>query len=132
MICYPGGLPEIPEEDDDDDEQEPIQKQIITRILKVDKYVQFRCCCEARYLKFRWNGYQGVFTYFDECCLQNMDQWSLRVSWLELQLMFRQASNSSSETTQLSDNIAKATIEVFQHETERLRYRTSISSNQRW
>ena len=35
MICYPGGLPEIPEEDDDDDEQEPIQKQIITRILKV-------------------------------------------------------------------------------------------------
>ena len=35
MICYPGGVPEIPEEDEDDDEQEPIQKQIITRILKV-------------------------------------------------------------------------------------------------
>ena len=64
--------------------------------------------------------------------LQNVDQWSLRVSWLELQLMFRQASNSSSETTQLSDNIAKATIEVFQQETERLRYRTNSSSSQRW
>ena len=47
MICYPGGLPEIPEEDDDDDEQEPIQKQIITRILKVSCYFQFRCQCDA-------------------------------------------------------------------------------------
>ena len=53
MICYPGGLPEIPEEDDDDDEQEPIQKQIITRILKVDQYFQFGCRCETCCLEFR-------------------------------------------------------------------------------
>ncbi len=36
MICYPGGVPEMPEEDEDDEDQEPVQKQIITRILKVN------------------------------------------------------------------------------------------------
>ncbi len=38
MICYPGGVPEMPEEDEDDEDQEPVQKQIITRILKVNYY----------------------------------------------------------------------------------------------
>ncbi|NXU51187.1 MD12L protein, partial [Turnix velox] len=51
--------------------------------------------------------------------LQNLDQWSLRQSWLELQLMIKQCmkepgSGSVAEMNSLLDNIAKATIEVFQ------------------
>ncbi|XP_077146875.1 mediator of RNA polymerase II transcription subunit 12-like protein [Ranitomeya variabilis] len=55
--------------------------------------------------------------------LQNLDQWTLRQSWLEIQLMIKQcmkASGSSSvtEMNALLDNIAKATIEVFQQSAE--------------
>uniref|UniRef100_A0A8C6Y1A0 Mediator complex subunit 12L n=1 Tax=Naja naja TaxID=35670 RepID=A0A8C6Y1A0_NAJNA len=51
--------------------------------------------------------------------LQNIDQWTLRQSWLELQLMIKQClkepgSGSVAEMNSLLDNIAKATIEVFQ------------------
>ncbi|XP_061493052.1 mediator of RNA polymerase II transcription subunit 12-like protein [Rhineura floridana] len=51
--------------------------------------------------------------------LQNLDQWNLRQSWLELQLMIKQCmkepgSGSVAEMNSLLDNIAKATIEVFQ------------------
>ncbi|NWU65403.1 MD12L protein, partial [Pterocles burchelli] len=51
--------------------------------------------------------------------LQNLDQWTLRQSWLELQLMLKQCmkepgSGSVAEMNSLLDNIAKATIEVFQ------------------
>lgn len=45
--------------------------------------------------------------------LKNLNQWSLRVSWLELQLMLKQCS-SAAESNTLLENIAKATIEVFQ------------------
>nr|XP_006824481.1 PREDICTED: mediator of RNA polymerase II transcription subunit 12-like protein-like [Saccoglossus kowalevskii] len=48
--------------------------------------------------------------------LRTLNQWTLRVSWLELQLMFKQCQNSEMNT--LLDNIAKATIEVFQQQTE--------------
>ena len=34
--------------------------------------------------------------------LHHVDQWSLRVSWLELQLMLKQASSSVSFTTSVS------------------------------
>ncbi|XP_071503303.1 mediator of RNA polymerase II transcription subunit 12-like protein [Diadema antillarum] len=44
--------------------------------------------------------------------LKNLNQWTLRVSWLELQLILKQCSPTSEGTT--LDNIAKATIEVFQ------------------
>uniref|UniRef100_A0A663E5C6 Mediator complex subunit 12L n=1 Tax=Aquila chrysaetos chrysaetos TaxID=223781 RepID=A0A663E5C6_AQUCH len=49
----------------------------------------------------------------------NLDQWTLRQSWLELQLMIKQCmkepgSGSVAEMNSLLDNIAKATIEVFQ------------------
>ncbi|KQK80532.1 Mediator of RNA polymerase II transcription subunit 12-like protein [Amazona aestiva] len=52
-------------------------------------------------------------------CQQNLDQWTLRQSWLELQLMIKQCmkepgSGSVAEMNSLLDNIAKATIEVFQ------------------
>ncbi|KAJ6669387.1 hypothetical protein lerEdw1_008196, partial [Lerista edwardsae] len=51
--------------------------------------------------------------------LQNLDQWTLRQSWLKLQLMIKQCmkepgSGSVAEMNSLLDNIAKATIEVFQ------------------
>ncbi|XP_072852174.2 mediator of RNA polymerase II transcription subunit 12-like protein isoform X3 [Pogona vitticeps] len=51
--------------------------------------------------------------------LQNLDQWTLRQSWLELQLVIKQCmkepgSGSVAEMNSLLDNIAKATIEVFQ------------------
>ncbi|XP_038607696.1 mediator of RNA polymerase II transcription subunit 12-like protein isoform X2 [Tachyglossus aculeatus] len=51
--------------------------------------------------------------------LQNLDQWTLKQSWLELQLMIKQCmkepgSGSVAEMNSLLDNIAKATIEVFQ------------------
>ncbi|XP_068136917.1 mediator of RNA polymerase II transcription subunit 12-like protein isoform X2 [Hyperolius riggenbachi] len=55
--------------------------------------------------------------------LQNLEQWTLRQSWLEIQLMLKQcmkepASNSVNEMNALLDNIAKATIEVFQQSAE--------------
>ncbi|KAM3930465.1 mediator of RNA polymerase II transcription subunit 12-like protein [Leptodactylus fuscus] len=55
--------------------------------------------------------------------LQNLDQWTLRQSWLEIQLMIKQCmkepgSSSVTEMNALLDNIAKATIEVFQQSAE--------------
>lgn len=47
--------------------------------------------------------------------LHSVDQWSQRVSWLELQLMIKQALQS--EMSALLDSIAKSTIEVFQQHT---------------
>uniref|UniRef100_A0A672MWX8 Mediator of RNA polymerase II transcription subunit 12-like n=1 Tax=Sinocyclocheilus grahami TaxID=75366 RepID=A0A672MWX8_SINGR len=57
-------------------------------------------------------------------CLQNMDQWTMRQSSLELQLMIKQSSNN--ELYSLLENIAKATIEVFQKSAE------MNSSNPTW
>ncbi|KAG9351320.1 hypothetical protein JZ751_022567 [Albula glossodonta] len=48
--------------------------------------------------------------------LQNMDQWTMRQSLLELQLMIKQSTNN--ELNSLLENIAKATIEVFQKSAE--------------
>ncbi|KAI4897312.1 hypothetical protein NFI96_034020, partial [Prochilodus magdalenae] len=56
--------------------------------------------------------------------LQNMDQWTMRQSSLELQLMIKQSSNN--ELHSLLENIAKATIEVFQKSAE------MNSSNPSW
>ncbi|KAK6194758.1 hypothetical protein SNE40_000324 [Patella caerulea] len=49
--------------------------------------------------------------------LQTLDKWSLRVSWLELQLMFKQ-STSVAETNSLLDILAKGTIDLFHQQTE--------------
>lgn len=46
--------------------------------------------------------------------LQNLEQWTLRMSWLDLQLMFRQFNTNSSELNQWLDTVAKAAIDVFQ------------------
>uniref|UniRef100_A0A8D2IYW1 Mediator complex subunit 12 n=1 Tax=Varanus komodoensis TaxID=61221 RepID=A0A8D2IYW1_VARKO len=55
--------------------------------------------------------------------LQNLDQWTMRQSLLELQLMIKQTANNQ-EMNSLLENIAKATIEVFQQSAE-----TSSASN---
>uniref|UniRef100_A0A8B9G4Q0 Mediator complex subunit 12L n=1 Tax=Amazona collaria TaxID=241587 RepID=A0A8B9G4Q0_9PSIT len=66
-----------------------------------------------------------------KCILQNLDQWTLRQSWLELQLMIKQCMKD------LLDNIAKATIEVFQQSADLNNnssnsvYSTSSSSERR-
>ena len=63
---------------------------------------------------FKWNtNYHNVLHTFS---LQTLDQWGLRVSWLELQLMLKQRSAEDGLSSSLLDNIAKATIEVFQHQ----------------
>uniref|UniRef100_A0A4W5MEI1 Mediator complex subunit 12 n=1 Tax=Hucho hucho TaxID=62062 RepID=A0A4W5MEI1_9TELE len=48
--------------------------------------------------------------------LQNMDQWTMRQSSLELQLMIKQSTNN--ELYSLLEHIAKVTIEVFQKSAE--------------
>ncbi len=51
--------------------------------------------------------------------LQNLDEWTLRVSWLQLQLMYAQcASQTSSEVNTWLDNVAKATVDYFQNSSE--------------
>ncbi|CAN8021551.1 unnamed protein product, partial [Ixodes persulcatus] len=45
--------------------------------------------------------------------LLGLDQWSLRVSWLELQLMYKQCA-SPPEVSAWLENVAKATIDAFQ------------------
>ncbi|XP_053693573.1 mediator of RNA polymerase II transcription subunit 12 [Sabethes cyaneus] len=46
--------------------------------------------------------------------LENLEQWSLRISWLDLQLMFKQTNCSSPELSNWLDMVARAAIDVFQ------------------
>ncbi|KOX75481.1 Mediator of RNA polymerase II transcription subunit 12 [Melipona quadrifasciata] len=46
--------------------------------------------------------------------LENLEQWSLRMSWLDLQLMYKQFPPGSSDLSQWLDTVAKAAIDVFQ------------------
>ncbi|CAH4017296.1 unnamed protein product [Pieris brassicae] len=46
--------------------------------------------------------------------LENLEQWSLRMSWLDLQLMFKQFQSGSSELSAWLDTVARAVINVFQ------------------
>lgn len=52
----------------------------------------------------------GILKYI----FQNLELWTLRMSWLDLQLMFRQFNTNSSELNQWLDIVAKAAIDVFQ------------------
>lgn len=45
--------------------------------------------------------------------LENLEQWSLRISWLDLQLMFKQ-TNCTPELSNWLDMVARAAIDVFQ------------------
>ena len=49
--------------------------------------------------------------------LQTLDEWTLRISWLQLQLIYAQcnSSQSSNEVNTWLENVAKATIEFFQN-----------------
>ncbi|CAL1546445.1 unnamed protein product [Lymnaea stagnalis] len=49
--------------------------------------------------------------------LQTLDQWTLRVSWLELQLLFERAQ-STAETHSLLDLVSRGTIDLFHQLTE--------------
>lgn len=46
--------------------------------------------------------------------LQNLEQWTLRMSWLDLQLMFKQFNTNTPELNTWLDNVAKSAIDVFQ------------------
>lgn len=45
--------------------------------------------------------------------LENLEQWSLRISWLDLTLMFKQTIKSSPEQSNWLDMVAGAAIDVF-------------------
>lgn len=45
--------------------------------------------------------------------LENLEQWTLRMSWLDLQLMFKQFNPNSQDLSQWLDAVAKAAIDVF-------------------
>ena len=55
-----------------------------------------------------------------------MDQWSVRVAWLELQLMFKLAE--AQEMEQLLADTANCTINVFVQQTRRLHNFLSTTS----
>lgn len=46
--------------------------------------------------------------------LENLEQWSLRMSWLDLQLMFKQLTQNNGDIGQWLDTVARAAIDVFQ------------------
>ncbi|KAF7269352.1 mediator complex subunit kohtalo isoform X2 [Rhynchophorus ferrugineus] len=46
--------------------------------------------------------------------LETLELWTLRMSWLDLQLMFKQYSANTPELSQWLDIVAKAAIDVFQ------------------
>ncbi|CAL4069283.1 unnamed protein product, partial [Meganyctiphanes norvegica] len=45
--------------------------------------------------------------------LQDLDEWTLRISWLDLHLMYEQHRGSKEELNNWLDNVAQAVIEVF-------------------
>ncbi|XP_065362312.1 mediator of RNA polymerase II transcription subunit 12 [Calliphora vicina] len=45
--------------------------------------------------------------------LENLGQWTLRISWLDLQLMHKQSMNNGTELTAWLDTVARAAIDVF-------------------
>nr|XP_022287518.1 mediator of RNA polymerase II transcription subunit 12-like protein isoform X2 [Crassostrea virginica] len=62
--------------------------------------------------------------------LQNLDIWGLRVSLLELQLLFKQATTQQ-ETNVLLDGIARGTIDLFHRQTESSRHVDLDSTQQK-
>ncbi|XP_067647915.1 mediator of RNA polymerase II transcription subunit 12 isoform X2 [Eurosta solidaginis] len=46
--------------------------------------------------------------------LENLEQWTLRISWLDLELMYRQSMNNPTDLNNWLDTVAKAAIDVFQ------------------
>lgn len=45
--------------------------------------------------------------------MENLGQWTLRISWLDLQLMYRQSMNNPVELNSWMDSVARAAIDVF-------------------
>ncbi|XP_012937095.1 mediator of RNA polymerase II transcription subunit 12-like protein [Aplysia californica] len=61
-----------------------------------------------------------------ERVLQTLDQWTQRVSWLELQLLFERSQNQT-ETNTLLDLVSRGTIDLFHQLTENQNGSTSDS-----
>ena len=53
--------------------------------------------------------------------LENLEQWSLRISWLDLLLMFKQTNSSSPDLSNWLDTVARASIDVF-HNDDNIKY----------
>ena len=45
--------------------------------------------------------------------LKDLDEWRLRISWLDLHLMYEQLRSSPSDLSQWLDNVAQSAIQVF-------------------
>ena len=62
--------------------------------------------------------------------LHSLDEWTLRVSWLQLNLMYAQCSSlGSSEVSNWLENVAKSTIDFFQNAIEDNSSRPNQGSN---
>lgn len=95
-----------------------------TKTVAHDLLSRRQCCHRgARSKKHDYSHFGGtpaitiaiVFTFNKlDFSLQNLEQWTLRMSWLDLQLMFKQFNNNSPELSQWLDTVAKASIDVFQ------------------
>lgn len=53
------------------------------------------------------------FIFFLLCGFQDLDEWTLRISWLDLHLMYEQQKSNPQELNAWLDNVAQAAIEVF-------------------
>lgn len=76
---------------------------------QVQRILHMICYPEAEY---------NIITELDEKSmiariLENLGQWTLRISWLDLQLMYRQSVNNQSELNNWLDTVARAAIDVF-------------------
>ncbi|RWS13512.1 thyroid hormone receptor-associated protein-like protein [Dinothrombium tinctorium] len=66
--------------------------------------------------------------------LQSLDEWTIRVSWLQLQLMYAQCCRQTQVTSQTDvntwlDNVARATIDFFQNSSEESSKNSQFSQN---
>ncbi|XP_054085206.1 mediator of RNA polymerase II transcription subunit 12 isoform X1 [Zeugodacus cucurbitae] len=62
--------------------------------------------------------------------LENLEQWTLRISWLDLELMHRQIMNNQTELNNWLDTVAKAAIDVFQKDALSSEGKETYSENQ--
>lgn len=100
MICYPD-RPLSTEASMD-------QKAMITNILEVSPSKQHKSRNFDIYVFRRYEKRHLIHFLF-----QNLELWTLRVSWLDMQLMLKQFAPGSSELNQWLDTVAKAAINLF-------------------
>ncbi|KAI5712973.1 hypothetical protein M8J75_012739 [Diaphorina citri] len=79
--------------------------------------------------------YKAIITHI----LENLDQWTLRMSWLDMQLMYQQFAsiankgNSSVELNHWLDTVAKAVVDIFQvHPNTKPSEKNKIKAESMW